>query len=244
MVAVSRGMDIVCCMSAASAMAESGRERPITLPAGAIRKRLRLAAALVVLVVAGGVAYDFTSASPAYLESATVIFNLPASQTDPHAYVAFAPSLITSGDAMIKMLASPQAQRQIRDAGGTADVGMQLTNLYNQQYPDYGEPLATLTTASQSPADVHRTFVLSARLLGDLLAARQTQAGVPPGDRIFAQIIGDTGPVAQPGSPKRALGGLALLTVVAAAIGWSLIDWMIGWRDQLMSALRTRGPAR
>jgi hypothetical protein len=229
-------------MSAASAMAESGRERPIILPADAIRKRLRLLAALVVLGTGAGVAYDFQNAGPRYLESATVIFNLPASQTAPHAYAAYAPSLITSGDAMIKMLVSPQAQRQIRDAGGTADVGMQLTNFYNQQYPDYGEPLATLTTASQSPADVHRTFVLSARLLGQLLAARQAQAGVPPGDRILAQIIGDTGPVAQAGSPKRALGGLALLTVVMAAMAWSLIDWMIGWRDQLMPALHARRP--
>ena len=141
---------------------------------------------------------------------------------------------------MTKILASPQAQRQIREAGGTADVGMQLTNLYNEEYPDYGEPLAMLTTASQSPADAHRTFVIAARLLDHLLAARQAQAGVSPGKRIFAQIVGDTGPIVQAGSPKRALGGLALLTAVAAAMGWSLIDWVIGWRDEMLPALRTR----
>jgi hypothetical protein len=235
-------MDIVRCMPAASASTENGRERPVSLPADAIRKRLRLVATAVVLVVAAGVAYDFKSTPPTYLESAAVIFNLPRYQTAPRAYVAFAPSLITSGDAMTKILESPQAQRHIREAGGTADVGMQLTNLYNQEYPDYGEPLAMLTTASQSPADVHRTFVIAARLLDQLLAARQAQAGVSPGDRIFAQIIGDTGPIVQAGSPKRALAGLALLTVVGAAMGWSLIDWVIGWRDQLMSALRGRRP--
>jgi hypothetical protein len=195
---------------------------------------------LIVLAVAAGVGYDIRNAPPAYLESAVVIFNLPPTQTAPNAYFVFASSLITSGDAMVKILASPQIQRQIHEAGGTANVSLALTNLYNEEYPDYGEPLATLAASSPSAADAHRTFMISAHLIGRILAARQGQAGVRPRDRISAQIVGDTGPVVQAGSPKRAFAGLALLTAVAAAMAWSLIEAMIGWRHRLRPVFRAR----
>jgi hypothetical protein len=233
MVNVSHRTDIVHSMPVVIARAESSRERPISRPVDARRKRLRLVAAVVVLVVGAGVGYDIKSTPPTYLESAAVIFNLPKSQTAPNKYLWFASSLIASGNALAKILVSPQTQGQIREAGGTADVSMALTNLYNEEYPDYGEPLATLTAASPSAADAHRTFMISARLLDRLLAVRQAQAGVPPRKRILAQIVADTGPIAQAGSPKRALAGLALLTLVAAAMAWSLIDRMIPRRKPL-----------
>ena len=189
-------------------------------------------------VVAAGVGYEFKSTPPTYLDSAAVIFNLPQSQTAPNAYFSHAASLITSGNAMTKILASPQTQRAIREAGGTADVSLALNNLYNQQYPDYGEPLATLTAAAPSAAGAHRAFVVSARLIGHLLAARQAQAGVPGRDRIFAQIVGDTGPIAQAGSPRRAFAGLALLAVIAAAVARGLIDRVSTWHSPPLSAFR------
>jgi hypothetical protein len=213
--------------------AESSRERPISLPADAIRKRLRLAVVVVVLTVAAGLGYDIKSTPPMYLESAAVIFSLPPSQNAPNAYVSFTRSLITSGDAMAKILTSPQTQRQIRAAGGAPDVNMALINLYNEDYPDYGEPLATLTAKSHSAAAAHHTFMVSARLLGRLLSARQAQAGVLPRDRITAQIVADTGPVAQAGSPKRAFAGLALLALVVAVMMCSMVDRLLRWNPVL-----------
>ena len=92
---------------------------------------------------------------------------------------------------------------------------MALVNLYSEQYPDYGQPLATLTATSPIAANVHQSFRIAARLLARLLAAQQAHAGVPPRKRISAQIIGDTGPVAEQGSAKRVYAGLAVLALVA-----------------------------
>ena len=75
---------------------------------------------------------------------------------------------------------SPPAQRQIDAAGRGASASLALVNLYNEQYPDYGVPLATLTAASPVAADAHRTFVAADPVLGLLLAARQKQLGVRP----------------------------------------------------------------
>jgi hypothetical protein len=81
-----------------------------------------------------------------------------------------------------------------------------------------------LAASSPSAADVHRTFVISARLLAHILAARQAEAGVAPRDRISAQIIGDSRPIVEAGSAKRACAGLALLAVVAVSLVWGFLD--------------------
>src|SRR5580700_3817871 len=180
-------------------------------------RRPQLLAMVFVTIVACAPAAAILKTPPQYSESANVIFSLPPSQVSPNAYEIYASSLITSEEAMTQVLASPPAQHRMRSAGGTADVSMQLLNLYNQEYPEYPEPLATLVSASPSAADAHRTFAIAARLLRQVLASWQAQAGVPRRDRISAQIIADTGPVAQAGSRLRGLAGLALLTVIGAA---------------------------
>ena len=113
------------------------------------RRWLRLGAVVMVLFLAAGIEYDIVHTPPMYLESATVVFSLPKSQDALSAYLGYAPSLITTADAMTQILASPQAQRQIRQqAGGTASVSLALVNLYDEEYPNYGVPLATLTARS------------------------------------------------------------------------------------------------
>jgi hypothetical protein len=189
-------------------------------PLGKARKRLRLTLVVATLLLAAGAGYYIEISPPLYLESATVEFSLPKAQNAPNAYYIFAPSLITSGEAMVQILMSPSAQREIGAAGRGASVSLALVNLYNQEYPDYGFPLATLTAASRVAADAHRTFVVAARVLGLLLAARQEQAGVPPGDRISAQILGASGPIIQTGSRARVFGGLALLAAIAVSLAW------------------------
>jgi hypothetical protein len=105
--------------------------------------------------------------------------------------------------------------------------------LYNEEYPNFGVPLATLTAASPVPADARRTFVVAARVLGRILAARQEQAGVPPRKRVSARILGDSGPIIQTGSRARVFGGLALLAAIAAGLAWDGAGrWGAGARSQ------------
>jgi hypothetical protein len=163
------------------------------------------------------------STPPLYQESATVIFSNATSRTVPNAYTSYAPSLIASSAVIAEVMTSPQSQQAIRAAGGTAEYNLSLINLYNDDYPDYGDPAAALTATSPSPATAHRTFVATVRILDDLLAARQEQAGVLRRNQISAQIIGDTGPVSQAGSSKRVLAGLALLAVAGAAVACGFI---------------------
>ena len=115
----------------------------------------------MVLFLAAGVAYKITRAPHVYAQSATVVFYLPKYRNMPNGYLEFAPSLIMTGNAMTMILMSPQAQRQIRAAGGTANVNFALVNLYDEEYPNYGMPLATLTTTSPSPAADRNTFVVA-----------------------------------------------------------------------------------
>jgi hypothetical protein len=189
-------------------------------PRGKARKGLRLALVVATLLLAAGVGYDIRISAPIYLESATVEFSLPNTLNAPNAYYKFAPSLITSGEVMVQVLNSPSVQRQIGAAGRGASVSLSLVNLYNVEYPNFGLPFATLTAASPVAADARRTFVVAARVLARLLAARQKQAGVPPPERISAQILGDSGPIIQAGSRARVFGGLALLAAMAAGLAW------------------------
>jgi hypothetical protein len=202
-------------------------------PLGKTRKRLRLTLVVATLLLAAGAGYDIKISPPLYLEGATVELSLPKAQNAPNAYYMFAPSLIASGEVMVQILMSPSAQRQIGAAGRGASVSLALVNLYNEEYPDYGVPLATLTAASAVAADAHRTFVAATHVLGLLLAARQKQMGVPPRERISTLIIGDSGPIIQTGSRARVFGGLALLAAIAAGLAWNGAGrWGAGARSE------------
>jgi hypothetical protein len=190
-------------------------------PLGKARKRIRLILVIAMLLLAAGAAYDIGNSQPRYLETATVELSLPKTQNAPNSYYMFAPSLIASGEVMVQLLMSPPAQRQIGAASRGSSVSLALVNLYNQDYPDYGVPLATLTAASPVAADAHRTFEVAARVFAHLLAERQEQMGVPPRERISAQILGDSGPIVQTGSHARVFGGLALLAAIAVGLAWN-----------------------
>ena len=202
-------------------------------PLGKARKRLRLTLVAATLILAAGAGYDIKISPPMYLESATVELSLPKTQNAPNAYYMFAPSLIASAEVMVQILMSPSGQRQIGAVGRGASVSLALVNLYNEEYPDYGVPLATLTAASPVAADAHRTFVVAARVLGLLLATRQKQMGVPPRGRISAEVLGDSGPIIQHGSRARVFGGLAFLAAIAAGLAWNGAGrWGTGARSE------------
>jgi hypothetical protein len=200
-----------------------------TSVSGRIRERLvrpQVYPLVGVLVLAGASAYAIRHTPETYLESATVELdarNLLAAH-DPHDKAgqsivsagAVNQSLITTSAMLTEMVMSPQTDAAVRRAGGTAAFHMALVNFYNQDYPEYVYPLTTVTTQSASPAAAHRTFAAVVAVLRRLLAARQ--ARVPRPGRIFAQVTGDTGPVAQPGSLKRSLAALGLLTAIALGL--------------------------
>jgi hypothetical protein len=190
-------------------------------PLGKARKRLRLTLVVATLLLAAGVGYQIKISRPVYRESATVEFFLPNTLNAPKDYYMFAPALITSSEVMVQILNSPSAQRRIGAAGRGASVSLALVNLYNEEYPNYGVPFATLTAASPVAADARRAFVAAAHMLGLVLAARQEQARVPPRERISAEILEDSGPIIQTGSRARVFGGLALLAAMAAGLAWN-----------------------
>jgi len=197
------------------------------------RKRLRLTLVLATLLLAAGAGRAIETSPPMYLESATVELSLPNTQNAPNAYYMFAPSLIASSELMVRILMSPQVQRQIGAIGRGANVSLALVNLYNEEYPYFAFPLATLTAASPVPADAHRTFVAAARVLGLQLAAQQERLGVLPANRVSAQVLGDSGPIVQTGSRARVFGGLALLAAITAGLAWNGAGrWGAGARSE------------
>lgn len=190
-------------------------------PLGKARKWLRLILVAALLLVVARVGYDIKTSPPIYLESATVEISLPKAQNAPNAYYIYAPSLITSGEVMVQTLMSPSVQSQIGATDSGATVSFALVNLYNEEYPDYGFPLVTLTATSPVAAEAHRAFLAAARMTSVLLAARQKQLGVAPRDQVTARVLGVSGPIIQTGSRARVFGGLALLAAMAVGLAWN-----------------------
>jgi hypothetical protein len=186
-------------------------------------QRLRTAWVLTIVFLTISIGYSIHRAQPTYQESATVLFMQPGPQGYASQSSSVAPTLITTGEAVSLLLMSPQAQDQIQDSGGIADCNLTLINFYNQDYPEYSYPEATLTASSLDPASVHWTFLVAERTMTRILNTRQEQAGVPPGDRIATKLIGDSGPIVLANSRKRAFAGLALLAVVIGSSGWAAL---------------------
>jgi hypothetical protein len=186
--------------------------------------RRHLLAVIVMLMLAAGVAYDIKSTPPTYSESASVAFTVTKFLAWPNVPATVRKPLIATEVMMTQALMTRPARQQVSAAGGTAQLQFSPFNTYNLQFPDYAEPIATVTATSPSRAEVQRTLRVAVRLLQGRLAALQAQAGVPASDRIRASLVADTGPLAQPGSPARVFAGLALLTVVALFMVTSFLD--------------------
>lgn len=177
--------------------------------------RRHLAAVVGVLILAMGVAYMFKSTPTVYTEGGTVVFNPPVSKAFPNPYQASSNSIITTAGVLTAFMMGAQGQQQVTAAGGTVPYQMALVNSYDQEYPNYSNPEATLYATGTDLAGVQRTYAATMQILTRQLAARQAALGVPAVDRISAKMIGNPGPLAQPGSKKRSFAGLFLLTVIA-----------------------------
>lgn len=178
--------------------------------------RRHIAAVLLVVLVAAGVAYMFKRTPTNYQESATVVFTPPASSAFPNPYVSISYTLVETAGLIAIEVMSPQGLQRVEAAGGSAAYDVQLYNLYNLQFPDFGDPYDTVTVTAADPEQVHRTFGLVTQLIYADLAALQAERSVPALDRIAASAVGDTGPLAQPGSHLRMYIGLFVLMIVSA----------------------------
>jgi len=201
--------------------------------------RRRLLAVMVVLMLAAGVGYHLRKTPPIYSDSATVVFRVKKSVMWSNVHTTPAKSLITTEVMITQDLMSPSARHRVSAAGGTARFSLSPFNTYNLQFPNYAEPVATVSATSLSPAAARRTFRLVLGFLRKRLATMQARAGVPPRDRIRTYLVGRAGPVTQRGSPARVFAGLALLTVVAAV----MISAFAGGRRDRRRA-RSARPAR
>lgn len=188
--------------------------------------RRHLLAMMVVLALAVGAGLDLKSSPIMYSEAATVVFTVSGSMGGPDA--PFRPSLITTEMLMTETLLSPQARNWVGARGGASQFKLVPFNLYSMQYPNYAEPLASLTATSPSRDGASRTFRAVFDTLTRRLASMQARAGVPRPGRIKTYLAGDTGPVAVPGSRARTFGGLALLAVMAAFMVANFLDRQLG----------------
>lgn len=172
-------------------------------------------AVLGVLVIAMGIAYTIKTTPTTYTEGGTVVFNPPVSRAFPNPYAATGGSLITTGEVITLFMMGPEGQQQVQAAGGTTSYNVALVNSYNQEYPNYSSPESTVYATGTDLAGVQRTLTAVMQVLTRQLGTRQAAAGAPPVDRITAKLLGNPGPLAQPGSNKRVFGGLLVLTVIA-----------------------------
>ena len=175
--------------------------------------RRHVLAVAVVLVLAASIGYTLKRAQPPYQETGTVILGIPPSPANPDPYGYLSDSLVDTGDVMVRTLMSAQSQQQLRAAGATGSFNVGLANAYNEEYPNY-QPYITVAASSSDPDSAHHTFTLVVKGLSDDFSTAQAEQGVPQGDWITEKVIGDSGPVAQAGSPKREYGMFIILTII------------------------------
>ena len=211
----------------------------MSIPELARLARRHWIAMLVVVIVTAAVGFGFRHTKPMYQDSGTVLFSPTPSLQRPG---VGAQTLIVTADLMVVWLNGPQGTRQVFQAGGTGSYQFALVNSYDEEYPVYSEPLATLSATSYNPAVAQRTFEAALHVVQQELLAQQAAHGVPFVNRFHAYLVGNsTGPVAMTGYPKRTYAGLILLALMAAYFTGTLLDRHPGWRSALRARFRKRG---
>lgn len=176
--------------------------------------RRHLIAVLAVLVLALWLVHDFKATPTVYNDGATVVFKPPVSQRYPNPYESGGGSIITAAGVIATYVNGSEGQKLVTAAGGTLPYTTELINSYNQDYPNYSAPEVDVEVNGTDIGAVMRTYAAVIQVIKAQTVARQMAAKAPKVDRIAIKVIGDPGPLAQPGSSKRSLGGLMLLTLV------------------------------
>jgi hypothetical protein len=173
------------------------------------------------------IAHSIERIPATYVDSATVVFatNTTSLALNPNSTVDG--SLITTDAVVVGSLMDPQSRVLVRQAGGTADFNLSLINFDNQDFPEYSYPLAVLMTQSVDPLAAYHTFNAALKVLRQILADLQAHVSQP--DRISLRVVGATGPVRQPGSLKRSLAAIGLLTLIAIGIVANFLSRNRNW---------------
>ena len=191
-------------------------EAPVmSLPAIFGLLRRHLIAVLVVLAVAACVDYEFKHTTASYAETSTMVFVPPESGVHPNPLEAVGGALTVTAGVIAAQVMSPAEQQEVQRMGGAAGYDVELVNSYNLQYPNFSLPYLTITTTAADPSTAHSTYVILTKLITNQFNAQQAEYGTQSNSRAQIVVAGDTGPLIQQGSPKRALFGLILLTLVA-----------------------------
>lgn len=190
--------------------------------------RRHVVAAAIVFVVAAGVAYSIKHTPPTFEDNATIVLAPPDPTLSPpyaNPYAPpFGPSLIITGEVMVKWMTGAQGQQLLQQAGVSNDFAVSLINFSDLEYPLYGEPNLTISGLGEDPTSAHNALVTGARIFEQGLISQEEHAHVPPTYRIATHMIGDSGPVVQLGSNKRTYGALAALTIIALYMILKMID--------------------
>jgi hypothetical protein len=190
--------------------------------------RRHIVAAAIVLVVAVGVAYSIKHTPPTFEDNATIVLAPPDPVLSPpyaNPYAPpFGPSLIITGEVMMKWMTGAQGQQLLRQAGLSNNFAVSLINFSDLEYPLYGEPNLTISGIGEDPTSAHNALVTGARIFEQGLVSQEEHAHVPLRYRIATHMIGDSGPVVQLGSNKRTYAGLAALTIIALYMILKIID--------------------
>jgi hypothetical protein len=175
-------------------------------------RRHRIAIAIVALA-AGMLGYHLVRGNPGYIDSGSVHFIAPKNSVSMFQNTR---SLLVVEEAAAWYMMGSQGEQQVRAAGGTATYNVAMLNLYNEEFPNYGQPYVTIAVMSHYPEVARQTF---RAVLGVLLKATvmlQEQVGATPKNEVRATLVAEpTGPIAQGGSHKRSYAALAVLTIIA-----------------------------
>lgn len=171
----------------------------------------------LVFLAAMGVGLGLTHSTPLYASTATVAFGIPQAMQKAGTPIS-SDNLIIAADVLADTMSAPTVTRQVYGAaGGGGQYQFGLVNFYDQEYPSYSQPLATLQATSFRPDAARRTFEAAYRAMQQRLAAQQAAAGTLPADYITANLLrGSSQPIPQSGYPKRTYIGVLFLGLVSA----------------------------
>lgn len=209
--------------------------------------RRHLIAVAVILALAIGVAYKVTHTAQGFTDTATVAFFAPKS----NGLFGSVSNLLVIDELAANSMMSAAGQHRVSEAGGTASYGVALVNLNTEDYPNYSNPYVTVTTTSLDAGAAQRTFSVVMQVLKDDVARLQERQGASPNTWIqIREIAAPSGPIAQTGSRKRTLGGLAILIVIVILTTTRFLDKHqvrlrdLKWRGAVRAGLRAPSRSR
>jgi hypothetical protein len=183
--------------------------------------RHRIAITIVALS-ACMLSYHLVRSNPGYIDSGGVGFTAPKNSV---AMFQDIQSLQVVEQATTGYIMGSQGEREVRAAGGTALYNVAMLNLYNEQYPDYGQPYVEITVMSNDPEEAQQTFRAVLGVLRKATAMLQEQVGASPENEVRATLVAEpTGPITQSGSHKRSYAALGVLTTIAVYAAASALD--------------------